>query len=241
MNQHKPNKVLWYSLALAVLLCVASLVGATGTTLARYRLEREAELNFEVRPPEQLMLGSVRAATAEDVTETVKVGDPIFDARQNPQWENVNGVIRMTPAVANGISETDFSARDQKLTLRLVGTIGLTTQQPEAEDPEAAAATETAPEPEALAIYLVLPGAGENGADLKLKAEQSQILPGTPLYTNMGEGWVFTFRTEDGEEPYWILSGGSFNYVTMTLIMEGTEATEDANLQLQVMAEVSRK
>lgn len=237
MNQRKPNKSLWYSLGLASLLCAAFLVTATGTAFARYRTEREAGLTFEVRPPEQIAQGVLRQVTAEEATENRKEGDLIFDASQAPKWESVDGGKQMTLAVANGISDAEYSTRDQKLTLRLVGTIGLPApeQSQTSEDPEAASETQAAENP--FTITLVLPPESADAAPTKLQAVQTPIVPGTPLYKTIGEGWIFTFVDEEGEEPFWMLPGGGWNWVTITLTMEG-EASEKAMLSPQVMAEV---
>ena len=237
MNQRKPNRSLWYSLGLASLLCIAFLVTATGPALARYRSEREVQLTYEVRPPERIALGTLRPATADEATEDRKEGDLIFDASILPEWETVDGGMQMDLVVANGVSDTVYSARDQKLTVRLVGTVGLPApnQTQTSEDPEAAAETQTAENP--FTVTLVLPPESAGGTPTKLQAVQTPIIPGTPLYTTVGEGWIFTFVNEEGVEPFWMLPGGKWNWVTITLTMQG-EAAEAAMLSYQVMAEV---
>lgn len=240
MNQRKTNRSLWYSLGLAVLLCIAFLVVATGTTLARYRLEREAQVTFEARPPEQIALGTEREITAEEAATGLPVDKKVFDPTKKAEWEKTDSGYRMTLAVANGISDTEFSARDQRITLRLVGTIGVTgeNQAQNAEDPEAVAEGETQAAEEALTISLILPPKAGETESTTIKATHTQIIPGTPLHTNIGDGVIFTFRDTEGNEPYWDLPGGKLNYVTITLTMEGEAASADALLLQQVMAEV---
>lgn len=240
MNQRKTNRSLWYSMALAVLLCIAFLVVATGTTLARYRLERDANLTFEARPPEQIALGTEREITAEEATADLLIGTKVFDPTQQAEWEKTDSGYQMTLAVANGISDTEFSARDQRITLRLAGTIGMTVenQTQTSEDPETVAEGETQAGEEALTISLILPPETGETEATTLKATHTPIIPGTPLHTKMGDGLIFTFQDAEGKEPYWELPGGKLSYVTITLTMEGEKASADALLVQQVIAEV---
>lgn len=113
MNQRKPNRIVWYSLALALLLCTAFLVTSTGTAFARYRTERSAKVTFEVREPEQICLGTL----ALDGTFRTSL----------PAWTTGDDVPTLTLAVANGTSADECSQRDQIFSLRLVGTLGMET------------------------------------------------------------------------------------------------------------------
>lgn len=216
MNQRKTNNSPWYSLGLAVLLCVAFLVVATGTTLARYRAEREKGITFAVREPEQICMGTTRAISAEEGTEVLPAGKEVFDPDGVPQWETVEGVTQLSLAVANGISETEFSEKDQKIRLRLIGTLGLWTE------------TETA------SIYLL----SEDGSGTKIKATVTPITKGTALYNTHGEGWIYTFQDAEGEELSWTLAGGELSYISMTVIIEDASLTGDVMLQPQVIGEV---
>lgn len=223
MNRRKPNITLWYSLGLAVLLCVAFLVVATGTTLARYRAEREAEITFEVREPEQICLGTVRTVTEEEATEDLKAGTEVFDASTAPVWENVENVPQITFAVANGTSATDYSQRDQKLQLRLIGTLGFWTGEGTAN------------------MYLLLPA--EDGTDTvnKIQATVTPIPEGTVLHQTNGDGWIYTFQDVNKEELSWTLSGGELSYISLTVTMEGAVLSDPSLLQLQMVADVIRE
>ena len=111
MNQRKPNRIMWYSLGLALLLCAAFLVTSTGTAFARYRTEREKNITFEVREPERICLGTL----AED--GSFAVTDPV--------WKTVDDVHQLDLAVANGNSADDYSRQDQIFYFRLIGSAGL--------------------------------------------------------------------------------------------------------------------
>lgn len=220
MNQRKPNKSLWYSLGLAVLLCAAFLVVATGTTLARYRTEREAEITFEVRAPAQICLGTVRTITAEEATEDLKADTEVFDPTVEPAWETVEDVPQITFAVANGTSTTDFSNRDQKLQLRLIGTLGVWT------------GTQPA------SMHLLLPA--EDGSDTvnKIQATVTPIAEGTVLHQTHGDGWIYTFQDANEEELSWTLPGGELSYISLTVTMEGAVLSDPSLLQLQMIADL---
>lgn len=219
MNQRKPNNSLWYSLGLAVLLCVAFLVVSTGTTLARYRAEREKEIKFQVGVPEQICLGVVRTITEEEATDDLLEGTVIFDPEAKPEWGNLESTPQLTFAAANGVSETEYSQGDQRIRLRLIGTLGLWT------------GTETA------AIYLHLPAEDGSNKVTKVQATVTQIVKDTALYHTHGDGWIYTFRDANGEELSWILPGGKLSYISMTITMEGSAPSSPSLLKPQIIAE----
>lgn len=220
MNQRKTNSSLWYSLGLALLLCIAFLVVATGTTLARYRAERVAKVNFEVRPPEQISMGLVRTVTAQEATAELPEGTVIFDPSIVPQWQTVEGVTQLSLSIANGISETEFSAGDQSVRFRLIGSLGLWN------------GAETAK------VFLLLPA--ENGSDTvnKIQATVTPITEGTALYNTYGDGWIYTFQDAEGEELSWTLAGGALSYISLTVTIEDASLTDSVMLQPQVIGEV---
>lgn len=215
MNQRKPNSRTWYLLGFTALLCIVLLVTATGTAFARYRAEREAEIKFKVRVPDQVHLGTVTTVTEP----TSGAPGEVFTPDTQLAWETKNGVTQLRFAVANGNSETDFSARDQRVRLRMIGTLGVwdgtqTTQ-----------------------LSLMLPALEEGGEDRIVTATVTPFIEGTALQLTYGDGWLYTFLDEEGEEVYWELPGGELSYVTLTVAATG-EVPENLNLlQPYVMAE----
>lgn len=179
MNQRKPNRIVWYSLGLVLLLSVAFLVTSTGTAFARYRTERSAKVTFEVREPEQICLGTLAL-------------DGSF-RKSAPAWNTTGEIPQLNLTIANGTSDTACSPRDQAVSLRLVGSLGL----------------ETAP------MYLTLPG-----EETKITATITPITEGTALYHTHGAGWIYTFLDEEGEELSWTLPGGKLSLVSMTVTMD---------------------
>ena len=63
------------------------------------------------------------------------------------------------------------------------------------------------------------------------------INPESPLYDIFGDGWVFSFRNEDGTERSWTLEGGKESVLEMTLTLEGAALTDPSLLQLQITAD----
>lgn len=214
MNQRKPNIKAWYSLVLVMLLCIGLLAAATGTTLARYRAEREAEITFRVRPPEQIQLGTV------EVTEE---GDPpvsteYFEAATRLKWVTENNVTQLSFAVANGSDEKTYSTRDQKVLIRMVGSVGLGSTPP-------------------TLILTLPPEEGETEAKT-VTGTATALVEGTALHYTYGEGWLYTFLDTDGEELFWELPGGELSYIGLTVTIDGTVPDDPSLLQPYVVAQV---
>lgn len=221
MNQRKPNKILGYLLGLAFLLSVAFLVVSTGTALARYREERQVQSSLAVRHPEQICLGTIKTITEEEATADLPVGTKVFDPTGSPAWETGSAVYKLQLAVANGISQEDYSARDQIIRLRLVGTSALWMG-------------DRIPE-----VMLRLPSKTDPKTYVEVKATVTKIEPGTPLYQANGPGWVYSFKQE--EEIYWLLKGGELSYTEITIVMKNETLQAQCLLQPQVIAEVVRE
>lgn len=234
MNQRKQNRSVWYLMGIALLLAAACVVVSTGTTLARYRAEREEELTFVVDGMEPVYLGTL--TYPDDITT--------FKASEETQWATVNGISQLDFAIANGATEYSCAAESQRVTLRLTGGLGLWNgtepaavtlcvpaepepeQTEETQSAETTAATEetTEKEPELQAI----------------KATATLIDETSPLYHTFGEGWVFTFQDPEGEELSWTLDGGKFSCIPMKITVDNTAITGESLLQLQVMGEPIR-
>lgn len=215
MNQWKPNKRLWYAAVLTVLLCTAFLVTSTGTAYARYRTEYKEQISFAVREQELISLGTVKTETEADGTSK-----EAFVPTNSLTWETTGDYSQMTFAVANGISETEYSHRDQKVNIRILGSLGLWTGT------------------EAVNLYLHIPSEEAEGGVEKLQAMVTFIEEGTALGHVHGPGWIYSFQNSDTEELSWTLPGGKFSYITLTISKDASTAQEAATLQPQVIAEV---
>lgn len=221
MNQRKWNKKPWYSLGLALLLCAAALVTATGTALARYRAERDQFLTFEVRSPAQISLGVMQTVTAEDGTTS-----EVFDPKGALTWETETEDERffLKLAIANGLSETTFSAKKQNVRLRLIASAGI--------------AEETT-------ITLRIPPQTAEEQPREIQAVVTPIEEGTSLYVSHGLGYIYTFHEQEeeseepGEEVTWQLPGGSFACIPLIIVMEGALPEHISLLQPQVVAELA--
>lgn len=225
MKQSKPNRMRWYCLGLTALLSIAFLVAATGTTLARYRAQREEEIQISVRQPEQIHLGTVNIltdeepATGEDAPEVTEQ----FVATTDLTWETQEGVAQLKFAVANGTTQTDYSARTQQFQLRMIGTLGIWT---ESQIP-------------ILKLTLFPEEGGEQ--EVTFTATATPIPAGAALHRVYGDGWIYTFLDENGEEVCWQLPGGSLSYLSMTVTAEGELPQTLSLLQPQVIAETVRE
>lgn len=222
MNQRKWNRKPWYTLGLALLLCAAALVTATGTAFARYREERDQYLTFQVRSPAQICIGPMKTVTAEDGTTT-----EVFDPADELKWETetVNERYLLKLAIANGVSETSFSEKEQTVKLQLVSSAGIT------EDTE---------------IVLRIPPQSEEEEMIEIQAVATPIEVGTSLYQANGLGYVYTFheqkegQEEPGDELTLQLPGGEFTYIPLTIVIKGTLPEHPSWLRPQVVAELTK-
>ena len=219
MNQRNKKHSQWYSLGLGVLLCIAVLAASTGTAYARYRSERTETVEFAVREqePDQIVLGTeLHTLTSAEATEELPAGTVVLQA-QEPQWETVNGVSRLSLVIGNGTSEYQYSQQDQQVQVRLLGTLGVWDGEKPAE------------------MYLTIE---ETENTEKMLAAAIRIEKGTALYNTFGDGWVFTFRGEEGELS-WELPGGKFSTIKLTITTEGGAFETAAGLWPQVTAKVT--
>jgi len=225
MNQRKPNMKNWYSLGLAVLLCVSLLVIATGTAFARYRGERKETITFTPRVPDQIYIGSVSIVTNEnnvdgDITTSEM---EVFSPTTQLNWEQKDGKTQLKFSVGNGLSDLDCSDKDQAIRLRMIGSLGIWngTQVP--------------------TLRLELPAAEEGGQETVITATASPIGENTLLHMEYGAGWVYTFLDEFGEELCWELAGEELSYISFTVTVEGDITESLALLQPQVISESIQK
>lgn len=121
MDRQK-NSLLRHLLCLALLLCMAALVIATGTTYARYRTDAEAEILFEVKTPSQIVIGTVL---------TDAEGNEEFYPNGILGWKTEGNTATLEIAVSNGSSGN--GVKDQEIKLRLIGGLGLSVGEGTAE------------------------------------------------------------------------------------------------------------
>lgn len=241
MKRKKLNILAWYALGLTAVLVTVSLVLATGMTWARYRTDSSADLFFNTRSPMMVCLGKLEYILTTE-GEEIK-----FVQTNGGEWtRGKDGQLQLDFAVANGVStkEKEFEERDQQVYVRVASTRGLQINQetialklmiPKPEDPEKEQTeATTAPTTEPLAENPT----EEPQEDLEnfdiYEAQAVYITKGSPMYTTFGEGWVFHFMDEEGEELHWTLEGGELSYIEMHLTMESSIPLDTSLLQLQI-------
>ena len=255
MNQRKPNIVRWYSLGLAVLLAVGCLVSATGIALARYQVQFEETIEITPRPLTYFYLGNVVETKVKESEDVEEVTVQTFVPATNNSWQTVNGISTTSFAVSNSQTADKFPKEDQYMQLRMVGSLGLwadgtpmtvtltlpaeampedstvellaeETQVPtetDGEDPESAAQAEAEEQTAA--------------ATVTIRAKAISIKEGSPLYNTLGEGWVFVFTDEQGEELVWTLEGGKQSFIPFTIQAAVMNITDTSIIQLQIIGE----
>ena len=112
--ERKNNKTIWYIAALALLLCLGTIVVSFEESFARYQKTQESELEFSVKAREQVYVGTL--------------ADENFTAGADLEWREVDGnKKRLAIAVANAEEESQnsfYPQEDKKITINLLATAG---------------------------------------------------------------------------------------------------------------------
>lgn len=180
-----------------LMICVGLLAASVGITYARYQREYQEGVVFTTRDSDAVCMGIMQEEQFVRVSQL--------------EWRAEDGYSMLNFAIANGTSETDYSDTDQRVTLCMVGSLGLL------KDGEL---------PVVSVFYKTQEGSYQN-----ILAEASPIEKGTALYHTYGEGWLYRFYdpfSEDKKEMSWEFSGGAFSCLAMTVKAEG-EPSEGLN------------
>lgn len=211
MKRRKSNISLWRLLGLTAVVVIGCLLAATGKSLARYKAETEGSLWFSAQVPEEVYLGKV-VQSADGTSSS-------FDPEAEGSWEMVDGCLQMSFAVANGAEEEEYAEKDQQFRVQLVGSLGVWD------------GTQT------VEVKLLVPTQEDPTDNEEFAATATRIQPQSPMYSEFGDGWVFSFRDDREEELTWILEGGKFSVCEMYIVLEGTELTDSSLLQLQIVGD----
>lgn len=212
MNRRKLNISRWSVLGLAAVLVMLSVILATGTALARYRTKYDRTLQFAAEKPALIYLGTVDAETEA------------FDPAATGTWERVGDTMQLHFSVANGTDAEAFAGKTQIFRIRLIGSLGIGQEQ-------------AMP-----AIKLMEPTIqdGEEAAPAEeYTAEPVQIAEDSLLHSTFGDGWMYCFLDENGEERTWTLEGGAFSRIDLcaVLVLDENTSIDPSFLQLQVTGE----
>ena len=199
MNQKISKPIAVRRLMLAVTLLLLCAVVTVGVTWARYQEEENSYLEYNTREPGMILLWSDYDPLTGELTEG------------NRAWRFSNGTGELDIYVSNGTSTVEYSEEDQSVSIRLIGTLGISNAQ--------------------VSIFV-----SENGVATRCTATPVPIQEGTPLYSTFGSGNTYIFRDEDGKELSWNLEGGTLSVLGVLIDVQNLEKVEDAALlQLQVL------
>lgn len=188
----KKNTSAGYLLCLALLLFAAFIVIATGTAFGRFRTDVDKDITFEIREP----LGIEVVTVTDDGS-----GNESFDPDGTHEFvvAEDNKTASLEIAVSNGTfsetpGESDYSAYDQKIFIRVIGGNELTVGEKPAE----------------LTLFI---------GDEKFTATAERTAENTLLYYENGSCWIYTFE-ENGRELFRILEGGKFSRIKLKLVID---------------------
>ena len=185
-------------------LALMLLVSAVGVSYARYRIEQTENIAYTAGAPAQVYLGKMGVSANNK---------PVFDPDALGAWETVGGEAKLEFAVANGTTTKRYAKEDLTFSVRLTGGLGLGSA-------------------EAISVTLHIPQ--EEGQEQTVAGTAMRILPDSPLFNMYGEGWVYRFLTEDGQEYVLPLEGGKLNYVNLYITADTTAITAPSLLRLVV-------
>jgi hypothetical protein len=170
-----------------------------GVTWARYQEEENSYLNYNTREPGTISLWS----DYDPVTGELTGG--------KSTWTFSNGAGMLNIYVSNGSSMADYSEEDQSVSIRLIGTLGISDAQ----------------------VSILV---SKDGIETRCTATPVPIQEGTPLYSTSGGGNTYIFRDENGKELSWNLEGRALSVIEVQIDVWNLEAIENAALlQLQVV------
>lgn len=206
MKIQKVNKRI---LLLALILFIGFLMVTLGTTYARYLEEQRMGLVYEMQEPSKILMG---------IQE-----DDVFSQVQELEWIVEGETATLQFAVANGTSDTEYSPRDQILTLSMIGSLGIINNG------------------ELPTVSVVLTPEGSEEEIKTLEGQATAIKKGSALYHSYGSGWIYRFYEDTLEGPKeltWELPGGELSYVTFKVQVNGEILERFSILQPLVTAEL---
>ena len=191
------RRTAWLQFSMALLLCVALMTAALGTTYARYKMDssRAFKMTYEAKTDQVYIraVENIDTVDAEDV-DTENVSAENGDA-ENASTEATKENFEMEFVLSNGTARDSYCTYDQTATLSMFATLGL-------EEPENYTITLT----DGWTVY---------------EAECRKVAEGTVWYSLYGPGWIYSFYNEAGEEISWHLSGTRFIEKKMVITIEG--------------------
>ena len=209
MNQRKLN--MFRILGLTLILLIGSVAALTGVAFARYRVDRTEQTELTPRTPEYIHLGTLEKETED--------AEPVFQAGIQNTWELKDGRYQLSFAVANGTDAETFAESDQEFRVRLIGTMGVW----DGEDTV-----------DVILQVPSIPSEEDPEKPLEIPATATRIQPGSILYEEFGEGWVFSFYDPWKDEWKFDLPGEELNALELVLIVNEADLTDPSLLQLQI-------
>ena len=195
----KNKKPIALRLMLAVILLLMCAIVMVGVTWARYQEEENSDLKYNTREPGVISLWSDYDPVTGKLTEGKSA------------WTFSDGAGTLNVYVSNGSSATEYSEEDQSVSIRLIGTLGISDAQ----------------------VSILV---SEDGIETRCTATAVPIQEGTPLYSTSGGGNTYIFRDDSGKELSWDLEGGALSVLEIQIDVWNLEAIENAALlQMQIV------
>lgn len=194
MNTNNHNRIRSSLLRIAVLCLCVCLVLGVGVSYARYRTDlMTISYWFKSSFYDTIVM---HGAVTEDTDPEAGVWNEIPDTWQTQDWDSA----QLDFSISNGDSGSEFAARDQEATIQLIASLSIQN-------------------PENLTVTLVT--SNEEGEPVNYTGVPEEIRSGSFLQSIYGDGWVYKFADENGEEPAFFLEGGKLSYQNFAVCIEG--------------------
>lgn len=235
MNKRKRNISQWYALGITALLMAGCMLLAVGSTLARYRTDSQQGILFEPREPVKVTLGKMILNEETQQQE--------FDSTASIGWvTQADGSALLNFVVSNQEQQEE----PLEVRVRLLGSLHAWSGEESAtlgggettETTTAATADTTEPPVPGGNIILTDCTPVEEGEEQPAYGAYVMRIPeNSALYHSFGDGWVFRFLNDEGEELTWTLEEGKLSCVELNLTITGDALAGTSLFQLQIVAE----
>lgn len=206
MDKEKSNILRRYGLSLAAIcLCICIVMGV-GISFARYRNDFLTTSFWFASAASEVIV--MHGEVTDEQREAVNAGTwPETPA----SWSYSGSQAKLRFSVSNGESAERFASRDQAFSVELVTSLSV-------EDPEK------------LDVILTVPR--EDGTLVEYIGEAEELMEGTRYHTTYGDGWVYRFVDEEGNELSLPLKGGELRYTNCVLTVMGDTSSCLLSLEL---------
>lgn len=206
MDKRKLNILRRYGLFPAILCLCFCVVLGVGISYARYQSDfLTTSFWFTSSITDAVrMHGEVTDEDIEQIRSGIWPETPAA-------WSYSGSKAELRFSMSNGESAEQYATRNQCVSVELIASLSI-------EDPEKLAVTLTV--------------TGMDGERVQYVGAAQQLTEGSRYYSTYGDGWVYLFYDEEGEEVTLLLEGGELRYTNCVLTVVGNTGSSLLSLEM---------